>query len=117
MLEGIRVHIYQERDSGMMLIGSRSALEKLRAELTVALQDAPEKEAADWPRELCGFSVPNPQGSDWPYAVSFHLETVTGAKPERPTYSRLPGKSQIVLWLLAIVGMVSVVRWLASVLI
>lgn len=114
MLEGLRVHIYQERDSGMMLIGSRSALEKLILELTAALQDAPEKEAADWPRELCGFSVPNPEGSDWPYAVSFHLETVTGAKPELPVYSRLPGKFQIVLRLLALVGIISVVRWLLS---
>lgn len=114
MPEGIRAHIYQERDSGMMLIGSRSALEKLRAELTAALQDAPEKEAADWPRELCGFSVPNPEGSDWPYTVSFHLETVTGDTPALPKYSRLPRKFQIVLWLLAIVGLAAVVRWLLS---
>ena len=114
MLDGIRVHIYESRDSGIMLIGSRSALEKLIVALSTALRDAPEKEAADWPREQCGFSVPNPEGSDWPYAVSFHLETVTGAKPERPTYSRLPGKFQLVLWLLAIVGIISVAQWLLS---
>lgn len=101
MLEGIRAHTYQERDSGIMLIGSRSALEKLVVALTAALQDAPDKEETDWPRELCGCSVPNPDGSTWPYAVSFHLETVTGAKPELPAYSRLPGKFQIVLWLLS----------------
>ncbi len=112
MIHGIRADIYRSRDSGMMLIGSRSTLEQLIAELTAALQDAPDKEETEWPRELCGFSVPNPDGSTWPYAVSFHLETVTGDKPALPEYSRLPGKFQLLLWLLSIVGVVSIVRWL-----
>lgn len=114
MIDGIRAYIYQERDSGIMLIGSRSALQGLIAELTTSLQNAPEKEEADWPRELCSFSVPDPNGSDWPYAVSIHLATVTGTKPSLPEFSRSPGKFQILLWLLAGVGIISIVRWLLS---
>ena len=112
MMSGFRASSYEGPDSGLMLIGSRSVLEKLIAELTEALRDVPEKEEAKWPRLLCDIPVPNPNGSEWPYAVSIYLETVTAATPSLPAYSRMPGKFQIALWLLAGVGLVSLVKWL-----
>ncbi|MFN0123995.1 MAG: hypothetical protein ACKV2V_26125 [Blastocatellia bacterium] len=113
MNEKLRAHaITGAGDQGLMLIGSRATLEKLAAELTEALREAPEKESVNWPRLLCAAPAPNPDGSDWPWSVSFHLETVTGDKPALPLYSRAPGKGTLVLWALALTGVVAIVNWI-----
>ena len=101
----MRVHAYRGKECGLMLIGTATEIRSLGQGLVGACRDLPETEAINWLRRLEEFQIANRPN----YSISFHLETSDGAEPKGDGFQS--GLSRTVTLVLAIVGIVSVVRW------
>ena len=74
----MRMHHYRGRENGLMVIGSASELKALGQMLVSFTESSPELSPEDWPPRIS--NAPLDQKSN--FALSFHLETVSGAKPK-----------------------------------
>lgn len=99
-----RIHHYDGKERGLMIIGTASDLRELGERLLNECRDAPEAEEVDWPRLVADVAVSNV----FDYSVSFHLETRNQAQPAG---NGLHETVKTVFFLLALVGVVSLVLW------
>jgi len=88
-----------------MIIGTAADLRQLGQRLVDACRDAPETEDVAWPRHLADAPVSN--AAD--YSVSFHLETRTRSTPKGNGLQS--GIVKTVIFVLAVVGLISVLLW------
>jgi hypothetical protein len=94
-----RIHHYDAKEHGLMIIGTASDLRELGERLLNECRDAPEAEEVEWPRHVAGVVVSNA----FDYSVSFHLETRNQAQPAGNGLQNETAKT--VVFLLALVGL------------
>jgi hypothetical protein len=108
----IHLHAYAGRENGLMVIGSAAALGELGQQLQAVASFEPVVPATNWPREVAVLNCESPYSDRPDYRVSFHVQYA----PIPPTLQRKSrqGPSAVVFLVLlplALVGIVSLVRW------
>ena len=104
----VRVHVVAGKERGVMVIGTASELGKMATALVAGLDGKPENSTSSFP-ELVAEYLPV---QDLDQGVSFHLETQPGDQPRKVFGDTELGRT--VFLLLAIIGLVSIVRWVLS---
>ena len=107
-----RIHEYSGRENGLMVIGPRSSVRSLIAELAAATDVISERADTEWPPQLQSFEVEGRDGA--PYLVSFHLETVSARQPKSRLSPIVRKLATAVLFVLCLVGATTIVRIAAS---
>jgi len=100
-----RIHHYFAKERGLMIIGTASDLRLLGQRLVDECRDASETEDIKWPRQVADVAVSNVVG----YSVSFHLETHQRSEPKGNGLQSEVVKT--VFFVLALVGVISLVFW------
>jgi hypothetical protein len=108
----IHLHAYAGRENGLMVIGSAAALGELGQKLQAAASFKPVASAANWPSEVAVLDCESPYQDRPDYRVSFHVQ-------HEPLPATLQRKSRqapstvalLVVLFLALVGILSLVRW------
>jgi hypothetical protein len=108
----MHLHAYAGRESGLMVIGSAAALGELGQQLQAVASFEPVASATNWPREVAVLNCESPYQDRPDFRVSFHVQ-------HEPLPATLQCKSRqrpsavvfLVLLPLALVGIVSLVRW------
>ena len=105
----MRIHQITGKEKGMMVIGEASEIRSFGSMLVESTGNLPEKENAEWPPLLAELDFTNAPG----YTLSFHLETTEGAIPKSSGFHSEILKTFIFVF--AIIGIISVVRWFVNV--
>ena len=101
----IRLHKISGKERGLMVIGSASELRALASDLLAATNGKPEKTSEDHPVMLSEFLPVK----DLDQGLSFHLETEKGDLPKTVFGDTETGT--VIWFLLAIVGLVAIIRF------
>jgi len=113
----VKLFLFTGRESGLMVVGSRSALQALATTLTESLAAAPgEPSPSSWPAQVAVASVERGPFRDSKYwQLSLHLEGAAPAEQVVPLHAS--GRRwwlDLLIFALAIVGLVSLVRGVLS---
>jgi hypothetical protein len=103
----MRIHRYVGRENGLMLIGTASELRRLGEKLLSQSENRPEKSPEAFPPLITDLNIESTR----PYAVSVHLET---EKQNLTTNFPEGTLRQIILVLLALVGVVAIIKGLLT---
>jgi hypothetical protein len=110
----IRAHIYGGRERGLMVIGSSPALRSLAEQILAGVSGAKDVETEAWPRQVASISIPSAPSEQNPYIVSFHVETNSGLPPTNVERNAKPFYLSVVLYGFALVGAITIFRWVAA---
>jgi hypothetical protein len=109
----LKLFAYVGRENGLMVVGSREAMTELSGQLSMALASQPEAVTEEWPPVLVSASVevgPYTDSKNW--QVSFHTEgSVASERKALLVRGGPPSWSSLATLALAVVGVVSLVRW------
>jgi hypothetical protein len=108
----IHLHAYAGRENGLMIIGSATALGELGQQLQAVASFEPLTAPTNWPHEVAVLNCDSPYQDRPDYRVSFHVQ-------HEPLPASLLRKSRqapsavafLIVLPLALVGIVSLVRW------
>ena len=108
----LRLRVYTGKEHGLMIIGKPQALRSLGAKLAAAADSAA---GGDWPQAITSEQVESPYAGIPEFNLSFHVEPSSGI-PESLRFIRRAPSIQVVapVLVLAVVGLVSVVRTLVA---
>jgi len=105
----MRIHQFSGKENGMMVIGKASEIRNFGKLLIEATSNLPEKEAVEWPPLVAELGFTNARS----YSLSFHLETADCTNPKGNGFHSETMK--IFLFGFAIVGIVSVAKWVVNI--
>lgn len=109
MSQRIRIHQYFGKENGIMVIGSASALNELGKELVAATDGQPETVDDRWPKLAASRDLGGGDGPD--SYLSFHVETSKGNIPPTSKESEV---AKTVIFVLAIVGVIAIIKWIVA---
>jgi hypothetical protein len=104
----IRIHKISGKERGLMVIGTASELRHLATDLKAGLDGKPEKTEANFP-EFVTACLPV---KNLDQGISFNLETSSGDQPRSAFLDTEVGKT--IFLVLAVIGVISIVRWVMS---
>jgi|SRR4051812_34061942 hypothetical protein len=111
------LHAYSGRENGLMIIGTPAALKNLGQRLVEASNPEAITEATSWPRAIVAPDVVGPYKDVSAFGLSFHLQGTEPLEKVAPFTRRTVWSPLFVLvTLFAIVGLVTVWRWLLTLL-
>ena len=116
LASSFKLFSYAGRENGLMIVGSREAMQELATKLQAALASEPVPVTKDWPPELVAATVQlGPYRSSLGYELSLHIEGAVPAEMKVPLRRKSPpGALVAALLALAVVGLLSVLEWLKN---
>ena len=109
----LKLFAYVGRENGLMVVGSREAMAEISGQLSTALASQSGAVTEEWPPELVSASVevgPYIDSKFW--RVSFHTEGAVASERKALVARSSPsGWLSLATLALAVVGGVSLVRW------
>jgi hypothetical protein len=114
----LKVFAYTRRENGLMVVGTREAMQELAAKLQAGTMQAAAPSTKEWPAEIAATSLQlGPYRGSQNWHLSFHIEgTVPAEKVVPLRRNGPPGALVVCILALALISCVSVVRWALSVL-
>lgn len=109
------LHIYSGRENGLMVVGNRDSLKSLGNQLVSAAEANDAAQSERWPAVVARPEVVGPYNDTIDFKLSFHLEGTAPPVEVLPLCRRtvsLPVLSGVAL--LAVVGAVSIARWVLT---
>lgn len=108
------LHAYSGRENGLMVVGSAEALKTLGAQLQAA-GELVSKPSKDWPPEVAHPLVDGPYKDVPDFQLTFHLVGDATLSTAAPHIRRnMPTPLFLVIAACAVVGAVTIFRWLVS---
>ena len=107
------LRVYSGRENGLMVVGTPDELRRLGQQL-IAVDQFPVKEG-NWPAEVAHPMVVSPYVDSPDFQLSFHVAGAAPIPASLPLVRRNPhGAVTLSVLVLALIGLVSVARWVAS---
>jgi len=108
------LHAYAGRENGLMVVGSAEALKTLGTQLQAA-GDFVSKPSKDWPAEVAHPLVAGPYRDVPDFQLTFHLVGDAPLSTAAPHIRRtMPAPLFLVIAACAVVGAVTIFRWVVS---
>lgn len=104
----VRVHQVRGKERGLMIIGAASELRAVATRLLAALEGKPEMSSSAGPEMISEYL----DVQELDQGISFHLETISGDQPKKVFGDTELGKT--IVFILAIIGFIATVRFVAS---
>lgn len=104
----MRIHQFNGKESGLMIIGSATELRRLGEQLQALTTDKPDFSNANWPTQILSIDIDRSVD----FSLSFNIETRARNVPVSNMPSSEKGKT--IFFVLTIIGLISVVRFLLS---
>jgi len=105
------LHAYSGRENGLMVVGSKDALQALGAKLIEAKAE-PSARANNWPATVATPQTVGPYTNVSDFSLSFHLEGSASLEQVVPHVpSRMRGLLNTLVAALAGIGAVAIVKW------
>ena len=104
----MRIHQYNGRESGLMIIGSATELRKLGEQLQTLAANQPDFVNKYWPHNLVSIEIDNSVD----FSLSFNIDTKFRTNPT----SNIPPseKNKTIYFFLMAIGLISMVKFILS---
>ena len=103
---------YEGRESGIMIIGTEEALERLGTQLLSAAKAPTSAVVPDWPAQVANPTVSGPYIDEHGFKLSFHVLRSSQLPKSLPLRHRGPPTLLLLaIGALALIGASEIVRW------